>query len=115
LPTTSHFFLFATRLPPPPNTYTLSLHDALPISRPAEHDAPVPRFLQHHVDSLRSPDRLLVERVPPRTHDRVHRQEDLFPAPVLRSEEHTSELQSRENLVCRLLLEKKKNIKQDNR
>src|SRR5436309_5160686 len=27
----------------------------------------------------------------------------------LRSEEHTSELQSRENLVCRLLLEKKKN------
>src|SRR6266511_4499681 len=29
-------------------------------------------------------------------------------ATVLRSEEHTSELQSRENLVCRLLLEKKK-------
>src|SRR5690606_41070004 len=29
----------------------------------------------------------------------------------LRSEEHTSELQSRENLVCRLLLEKKKNNK----
>src|SRR5690606_41030349 len=28
-----------------------------------------------------------------------------------RSEEHTSELQSRENLVCRLLLEKKKNMK----
>src|SRR5690606_41075842 len=30
-----------------------------------------------------------------------------------RSEEHTSELQSRENLVCRLLLEKKKTIKRD--
>src|SRR5690606_41687257 len=29
-------------------------------------------------------------------------------APMSRSEEHTSELQSRENLVCRLLLEKKK-------
>src|SRR5690606_39864522 len=29
---------------------------------------------------------------------------------VIRSEEHTSELQSRENLVCRLLLEKKKQI-----
>src|SRR5436309_12395141 len=28
--------------------------------------------------------------------------------PALRSEEHTSDLQSRENLVCRLLLEKKK-------
>src|SRR5436309_13770917 len=31
------------------------------------------------------------------------------PCPSRRSEEHTSELQSRENLVCRLLLEKKKN------
>src|SRR2546430_7443661 len=31
--------------------------------------------------------------------------------PHLRSEEHTSELQSQSNLVCRLLLEKKKNIK----
>src|SRR5690606_39758094 len=32
--------------------------------------------------------------------------------PLLRSEEHTSELQSRENLVCRLLLEKKKKKKE---
>src|SRR5690606_40006484 len=32
----------------------------------------------------------------------------------IRSEEHTSELQSRENLVCRLLLEKKKNKKEQN-
>src|SRR2546430_13303447 len=31
-----------------------------------------------------------------------------FPSSVLRSEEHTSELQSQSNLVCRLLLEKKK-------
>src|SRR5690606_39811582 len=31
--------------------------------------------------------------------------------PFFRSEEHTSELQSRENLVCRLLLEKKKRTK----
>src|SRR5690606_39525061 len=31
----------------------------------------------------------------------------------IRSEEHTSELQSRENLVCRLLLEKKNNTKRD--
>src|SRR5690606_41430761 len=35
---------------------------------------------------------------------------ELVTALVLRSEEHTSELQSRENLVCRLLLEKKNNI-----
>src|SRR2546430_7973201 len=37
----------------------------------------------------------------------------LEPRLELRSEEHTSELQSQSNLVCRLLLEKKKNI--DNR
>src|SRR6266496_827732 len=33
---------------------------------------------------------------------------DTSPAPTIRSEEHTSELQSRRDLVCRLLLEKKK-------
>src|SRR3712207_6907341 len=33
------------------------------------------------------------------------------PRAEVRSEEHTSELQSRQYLVCRLLLEKKKNIK----
>src|SRR2546422_8441441 len=36
-----------------------------------------------------------------------------FHVPILRSEEHTSELQSRLHLVCRLLLEKKKKIKDD--
>src|SRR2546421_965619 len=35
--------------------------------------------------------------------------------PGLRSEEHTSELQSRSDLVCRLLLEKKKNNRQNDR
>src|SRR2546430_13520460 len=35
----------------------------------------------------------------------------LWVAPNQRSEEHTSELQSQSNLVCRLLLEKKKNNK----
>src|SRR5690606_40621232 len=39
---------------------------------------------------------------------RQHQQEAQAQAPVERSEEHTSELQSRENLVCRLLLENKK-------
>src|SRR5690606_41330819 len=49
------------------------------------------------------PLRLLLEGV------RRHRQVlhvDAAPLQILRSEEHTSELQSRENLVCRLLLEK---------
>src|SRR2546430_12358262 len=58
--------------------YTLSLHDALPIS----HAGACYRF---RVDLLPS------ER-----------------AALDRSEEHTSELQSQSNLVCRLLLEKKK-------
>src|SRR6266511_5971524 len=38
----------------------------------------------------------------------AHRDQTTPVAQVTRSEEHTSELQSRENLVCRLLLEKKK-------
>src|SRR5438067_6034463 len=38
----------------------------------------------------------------------TRRREIEFPKPIDRSEEHTSELQSRFDLVCRLLLEKKK-------
>src|SRR3712207_8871570 len=41
---------------------------------------------------------------------KVDHRADIFSTGVLRSEEHTSELQSRQYLVCRLLLEKKKNI-----
>src|SRR2546426_12233583 len=71
--------------------YTLSLHDALPISQP--HPRP-----QH----LRSP---LPEspflRAP-------HAAREEMGTLEVRSEEHTSELQSPCNLVCRLLLEKKK-------
>src|SRR5690606_40724693 len=45
-----------------------------------------------------------------RPSERLHDLLRAFPStPVIRSEEHTSELQSRENLVCRLLLEKKNN------
>src|SRR5262245_64713490 len=41
---------------------------------------------------------------------RAHRRRDLADAQGKRSEEHTSELQSLRHLVCRLLLEKKKDI-----
>src|SRR5258708_3497034 len=77
--------------------YTLSLHDALPISfASAAH-------------------RRLDPRIAGNRWRRVPRQGDLFhqrftPAHrglALRSEEHTSELQSPDHLVCRLLLEKK--------
>src|SRR3712207_9458066 len=68
--------------------YTLSLHDALPIFERVDARAPAQR-----VRAARAP-----HRVGARTAVQV----------VVRSEEHTSELQSRQYLVCRLLLEKKK-------
>src|SRR2546430_6240725 len=43
------------------------------------------------------------------THAFVQHDLEVQPVEVVRSEEHTSELQSQSNLVCRLLLEKKKN------
>src|SRR2546427_6093289 len=53
------------------------------------------------------------ERAPQRVHDRprdlIVDGEDVVEQAIVRSEEHTSELQSQSNLVCRLLLEKKKN------
>src|SRR2546422_14317 len=72
--------------------YTLSLHDALPISQPDTAAA-------------------LGETTPPTTARRISRRASYCFCSLAseRSEEHTSELQSRLHLVCRLLLEKKKN------
>src|SRR2546421_3719182 len=66
--------------------YTLSLHDALPI---------------YHRHLVLLGDRRAGEHV----EARVRPEQDID---LVRSEEHTSELQSRSDLVCRLLLEKKK-------
>src|SRR3712207_6848283 len=71
--------------------YTLSLHDALPISGGADRAGRTPDEASKPLVRRVA----VVNRVPP------HRDG--------RSEEHTSELQSRQYLVCRLLLEKKKN------
>src|SRR5689334_24163251 len=65
--------------------YTLSLHDALPISHAVSREGQHP-FVDLHAHSTASDG----SRLP------------------ARSEEHTSELQSQFHLVCRLLLEKKK-------
>src|SRR5260370_10261728 len=65
--------------------YTLSLHDALPIYLERV------KHLALHVGAVDT-----------------HRAATQLPAVQDRSEEHTSELQSHLNLVCRLLLEKKK-------
>src|SRR5688572_33369354 len=91
----SHLSFFFFNDTPTTEIYTLSLHDALPIlpieKQPASH-----YFTDHEVVYWRSswsPDATAF-------------------AFKCRSEEHTSELQSQSNLVCRLLLEKKKkNIK----
>src|SRR2546430_17431040 len=63
--------------------YTLSLHDALPIS-----SSPRPITMSYEASRC---------------------SEMATRSSATRSEEHTSELQSQSNLVCRLLLEKKKN------
>src|SRR5438067_11633432 len=82
------YFLFFFNDTATTEIYTLSLHDALPICqrlRPFHRGAPALRFHR------RAPG----DGAAPRELQR-------------RSEEHTSELQSRFDLVCRLLLEKKK-------
>src|SRR3712207_9338857 len=79
--------------------YTLSLHDALPIS-PLDYtysDVSVPTLAAGTVLAARSE----VESVSGEE-EPVPEDKDLVPE---RSEEHTSELQSRQYLVCRPLLE----------
>src|SRR5690606_40307116 len=106
--------LFSTA-PAPTATSTLSLHDALPIfvrRRQAREAVPQPakagrrgtRVLQRPQTRLRPRES---ERTPPALPSTGS---NLSPpaTPAVRSEKHTSELQSREKLVCRLLLEKKK-------
>src|SRR2546429_5450867 len=90
------FFFFNDTAPT--EISTLPLHDALPISRLAPDplgavELVVPTLV---VEPPLNP-QPLVEQVDPGDIDRLPR-----------SEEHTSELQSRLHLVCRLLLEKKK-------
>src|SRR3712207_8434748 len=81
--------------------YTLSLHDALPIYGPKSRKRrPSPPW-RASPEIARRP-----HGAPRRGSERGH-----CPALRARSEEHTSELQSRQYLVCRLLLEKKKNTK----
>src|SRR5437899_10033539 len=81
----SFFYFYDTT---PSEFYTLSLHDALPISLPGSSCFGACRH-------GRRPGSSCAWRVP-----RARR---------TRSEEHTSELQSLRHIVCRLLLEKKKN------
>src|SRR5688572_33023602 len=87
--------------PAPTATYTLSLHDALPICAP-RHAVTVPATMKRLTRALVVG--WMALGVAGRA-DVARADEQNF---VTRSEEHTSELQSQSNLVCRLLLEKKK-------
>src|SRR5207253_11090968 len=82
-PLASSFLLFFFNAPATTEIYTLSLHDALPI---CDHQDVAARRVR--CNTGHKPVRVELGRK--------------------RSEEHTSELQSRGQLVCRLLLEKKK-------
>src|SRR3712207_8278996 len=90
--------------------YTLSLHDALPISGAGRRRgtggvvrrADAPAVGAQGADRARPAPGTGPGRALPGVPTGLR--------PAFRSEEHTSELQSRQYLVCRLLLEKKKKI-----
>src|SRR5699024_12349032 len=88
--------------------YTLSLHDALPISEGRNNALSYVCYLWGCKEQTVTLDG---EESNPRW-DKDARFESLEDALNGRSEEHTSELQSRFDLVCRLLLEKKNKKKQ---
>src|SRR5690606_40225090 len=91
------FFFF--NVPATTAIYTLSLHDALPICDARRRE---PNAVVDHLEAaVARAQRDLLGAVGVAVEAGLADQH-------LRSEEHTSELQSRENLVCRLLLEKKK-------
>src|SRR2546430_12726436 len=89
------FFFFFFNDTATTEIYTLSLHDALPILRAHDDALHAAVERQHLVGVLRP------------VHD--HAPAEVGTGRRTRSEEHTSELQSQSNLVCRLLLEKKNN------
>src|SRR5207249_11538301 len=102
---TQHFLIYLSSLSNDTATteiYTLSLHDALPI-------CPDNWRTTATIASSPEPAAWTTRTSPGRTGRRVAPGvADPEGAPGVRSEEHTSELQSRFDLVCRLLLEKKK-------
>src|SRR2546430_7804628 len=106
-------FFFFLKDTAPTEIYTLPLHDALPIwnwaaSSASKTDFPDPVFPRMSVCPTSESWRLTRKGVAPAV--AAHRRGGLLGGKKGdgRSEEHTSELQSQSNLVCRLLLEKKK-------
>src|SRR5207302_9680606 len=110
----NRLLLFPLNTTPTPHLYPLSLHDALPISKIAGCTLPLNRCsIYESKEAGRRLNAMLSMGLSRPWQDALEtltgsKQMD---ATAIRSEEHTSELQSRENLVCRLLLEKKKHHK----
>src|SRR2546422_5018471 len=99
------FFFFFFNDTATTEIYTLSLHDALPILR-EEIGAFVEVYVKASLDEcIRRDTKGLYARA---------LAGEIAQFTGVRSEEHTSELQSRLHLVCRLLLEKKKKKKKKN-
>src|SRR2546430_15906650 len=92
--------------------YTLSLHDALPISTRFAATICSIRSARTLASASRSASRSRssrIARLSASSESKSPTSRGMPSARPTRSEEHTSELQSQSNLVCRLLLEKKKN------
>src|SRR3989440_11312556 len=101
------FFFFFFNDTATTEIYTLSLHDALPISiviRPLAASLP-DSWMACAAFTMRLRNTWLSS---PTLHITSGSAPNCVSTVALRSEEHTSELQSRSDLVCRLLLEKKK-------
>src|SRR5207248_11126373 len=107
------FFFFNDT--PPPDIYHLSLHDALPIYKkfldPDWYPAIAPPWGTLNAIDLNTGE--YVWKIPFGVYPELAAKgltntgSENYGGPVVRSEEHTSELQSPYDLVCRLLLEKK--------
>src|SRR2546430_1572752 len=88
--------------------YTLSLHDALPISPARQWASTALAWRRSRGSIVSTPKRCTkAPSMPYSCIQRKWRSTVLRLCELKRSEEHTSELQSQSNLVCRLLLEKK--------
>src|SRR5207248_11192037 len=110
-----HPIIFSFHPSPTPHIYTLSLHDALPIFRiKIPQIVSITGVLQNGVHAAEYHSGLAAGHE--RSQIVLFGSEatcklDLLAQQLRRSEEHTSELQSPYDLVCRLLLEKKKKKK----
>src|SRR5690606_41831734 len=107
----SHFLLYHSCFSHATATtelYTLSLHDALPIYNEQKRKDSYRLIELMRQVSGEEPKMYGPSIVGFGQYHYVYSSGHSGTAPLIRSEEHTSELQSRENLVCRLLLEKKK-------